>query len=197
MRDERPDGSPGAALNRPAGASRPALRHLPAAALSGLLSYGVVLLPEPYSGPAFRWAAGALFGLLVLAAWTRSLWRRAALVAVSTLIYRAAVWSATEIVVETSWTEPLACLVVGASAAALLRLATAPLIEAAPPLGDRSSAGRHLLALAAGALGGVLIGIAVTAPDGDLLGLHPPLLAGFAVWQIGYAAAYGPVRRAR
>jgi len=158
------------------------------AALSGALSYLAAILPEPYVDLGLTWGAGFFFGVLVLAPRARSWWRRAALVLASTLIYRGAVWFATELVVEASWSELLACLAAGTLAAPLLRLATRPL------LGDRSSMGGRLLALAAGAAGGALIGVAIAAPDGELLRLHLPLLAGFLTWQVGYAWAYGSSR---
>lgn len=165
--------------------------HLLAAALSGALSYAAALLPEPYLDLGLEWGAGFFFGVLVLAPRVQSWWRRVALVLVSTLVYRGAVWLATELVVETSWSELTACLAAGALAAPLLRLATRPL------LGDRSSMRGHLLALAAGAAGGALIGVAIAAPDGDLLRLHLPLLAGYLTWQVGYAWAHGAQPSAR
>ncbi len=160
--------------------------YLLAAALSGALSYGAAVLPEPYVDVGLTWGAGLFFGVLVLAPKTRSWWRRAALVVVSTLVYRGAVWLATELVVEASWSELYACLAAGAVAAPLLRLATRPL------LGGPSSLRAHLLALGAGAAGGALIGLAVGASAEEILRLHLPLLAGYLAWQVGYAWAYGP-----
>jgi hypothetical protein len=159
--------------------------HLLAAAVSGALSYVAGVLPEPYAGLGLSWAAGLLFGVLVLAPGARSWGRRIAVVTASALVYRAAVWLATALVVETPWPEVVACLTAGAVAAPALRLVTQAL------LGDRSSVRRHLLALAAGAAGGALIGVAVTGSNEGVLRLHLPLLAGYLVWQLGYAAAHG------
>jgi hypothetical protein len=159
--------------------------YLLVAAVSGVLSYVAGVLPEPYVGLGLSWGAGLLFGALVLAPGARSWWRRIAVVVASVLVYRAAVWLATVLVVETPWPEIPACQVAGAVAAPVLRLATQPL------LGGRSSLGRHLVALATGATGGVLIGVAVTGSNEGLLGLPLPLLAGYLVWQFGYAAAHG------
>ncbi len=155
------------------------------AAASGVLSYLAGVLPEPYDGLGLNWGAGLLFGALVLAPGARGWWHRIAAVIVSALVYRAAVWLATTLVVETPWPEVAACLAAGALAAPVLRLATQPL------LGGRSSLGRHLAALAAGAAGGALIGVAVTGSNEGTLALHLPLLAGYLVWQFGYAAAHG------
>ena len=167
-------------------ALRSSSRHLLAAAVSGVLSYVAGVLPEPLTDIGITWAAGLLFGALVLAPGARDWWRRVAVVIVSVLVYRAAVWLAMALVVETPLSEILACQVAGAVAAPVLCLATQPL------LAGRSSLRRHLVALATGAAGGVLIGVGVSGSDG--LGLHLPLLAGYLVWQLGYAIAHHPVK---
>lgn len=163
----------------------PSSRYLLAAAASGVLSYVAGVLPEPFAGAGITWAAGLLFGVLVLAPGARSWWRRIAVVIASVLVYRAAVWLAMTLVVETPWPEIAACQVAGAGAGPVLRLATQP------PLGGRSSPHRRLVALATGTAGGSLIGVAVSGSNEGALGLHLPLLAGYLVWQLGYVAAYG------
>lgn len=171
--------------SRAGAASLPAPRHLAIAAVAGLLSYLVCRLPEPFGGHGTEWGAGLIFGALALAPQGRSWARRAWLVVASALVYRGAVWLAVELVAEGSWHEILACAFVGALAAPILGLAAGPL------LARRSSLVRHLLAAGAGAAGGALIGISLGA-DERFLTLDLPLLAGFVVWQVGWAAAHGP-----
>ena len=169
-----------------AGTSLPPPRHLMVAAVAGLLSYLACLLPESYGGVGTNWGAGLIFGALVLAPQGRSWARRAGLVVASVLVYRGAVWVAVELASEHRWPEITACALAGVLAAPLLAFAVQPLLARRPRLTA------HLLALIAGAAGGALIGFATSGPDDQVLRFHLPLLAGYVVWQVGWAAAYGP-----
>jgi hypothetical protein len=168
-----------------AGAPLPPPRLLGVAALAGLASYLVGRLPEPWGAVGIDWGAGLLFGALVLAPQGRSWIRRAGLLAASALVYRGAVWLAVALAAEGDWPEVLACALAGALGAPLLAFAAGPL------LGRRARPGRHLAALIAGAAGGALIGVATLGPDEELLRLDLPMLAGYVVWQVGWAAAHG------
>jgi hypothetical protein len=159
--------------------------YLLAAAASGILSYAAGVVPEPFSGHGLFWGAGLFFGALVLAPGARAWWRRIALVAVSVLVYRVAVWFAMALVTTSDWPEVAACAAAGAVAAPVLRLVTR-LFQ-----GGRPRLRPHLLAAAAGAGGGLLIGVAMGSGEEDLLRLHLSLLAGYLVWQLGYAATHG------
>jgi hypothetical protein len=169
-------------------AGAPAPRDLLAAAIAGVLSYLLVLLPEDYRSYGVDWGAGVVFGALVLAPAVRSWWRRAGLVVASALVYRGAVGLAVLLAAGSSWPEVAACVAAGAVAAPVLALVALPLA------GRRSSLGRHQLALAAGAVGGALIGIAVSGSDELVLRFDLPLAAGYLAWQVGWAAAHGPWR---
>jgi len=160
-------------------------RHLVAAAVSGVLSYASWRLPEPLLGFGIDWVPGLVFGLVVLAPQAPEWWRRAALAAASAVVYRGAVWVAVELAAERSWSEAFAGLAVGAAAAPVLALAAGPL------LAGRWRLGANLLAAAAGAAGGALIGLAVATPEVQPVRLHLLLLGGFLLWQVGYAAAHG------
>lgn len=170
---------------RAAGASLPAPRHLLVAAVAGLLSYLVCRLPESYGGVGINWGAGLIFGALALAPQGRSWARRAGMVVASALVYRGAVWLAVELAAERHWPEIAACALAGGLAAPLLAFAAQPLLARRPRLAG------HLLGLIAGAVGGALIGVATIGPDDQVLRFDLPLLAGFVVWQVGWAAAHG------
>jgi hypothetical protein len=178
-------------------ASSPTPRALLVAAFAGLLSYLACRLPEPLGGFGTDWGAGLIFGALALAPLAplapqgRSWARRAGLVAASALVYRGAVWLAVELAAEHRWPEVAACALAGALGAPLLAFAARPL------LGGRSHLGDHLFALIAGAAGGALIGVATMGSDESWLRFDLPLLAGFVVWQVGWAAAHGPRRDGR
>jgi hypothetical protein len=165
-------------------ASPPQARRVLVAALSGVLSYLLFLLPEPYRGGAMEWGAGLVFGALVLAPAGRSWERRAGLLLASALVYRGAVWAAVELATDLGWAEIAACGLAGALAAPLLALASRPLLDGPSRLAD------HLAALAAGAVGGALVGVAMSGSDERWLHLDLPLLAGLLTWQVGWAASH-------
>ena len=169
-----------------AGASLPAPRHLLITAVAGLISFLACLLPESFGGVGTNWGAGVIFGLLVLAPQGRSWARRAGLFLASVLVYRGAVWLAVALAAERHWSEIAACALAGVLAAPLLAFGAQLLLAGRPRLTA------HLLALIAGAAGGALTGFAASGPDDQVLRFHLPLLAGFVVWQVGWAAAYGP-----
>jgi hypothetical protein len=163
-------------------------RALALAALSGALSYAACYVPDHGSA----WGAGLAFGLLVLAPTRREMPRFLALLALSVAVYRAAVWLAVTLVVETPVPAWAACGLAGVGGAAALSLA------AGAVAGSGAERGALLRALAWGAVGGVLIGVAVDAEDESLL-QKLVLLAGFVVWQVGYTASHrlAPWRAAR
>jgi hypothetical protein len=161
-------------------------RHLLAAGLAGVLSYLACRLPAPFGGLGTNWGPGLIFGVLVLAPRGRSWARRALLLEASALIYFGAVWLAVDLAAERHWSEVAACALVGALAAPILALAARPFLALRSRLGD------HLLALLAGAAGGAAIGIAAMGGDDRWLSFDLPLLAGFLVWQVGWAAAHIP-----
>ena len=169
-----------------AGASFPARRQLVVAAVAGLLSFLACLLPEAFGGVGTNWGAGVIFGALALAPQGRSWARRTGLFLASVLVYRGAVWVAVALAAERHWPEIAACALAGVVAAPLLAAGAQLLLARRPRLTS------HVLGLIAGAVGGALIGFAASGPDDQILRFHLPLLAGFVVWQVGWAAAYGP-----
>jgi hypothetical protein len=149
------------------------------AALSGLLSYAACYVPDQGA----RWGAGAAFGLLVLAPSQRDLPRFVALVALSVAVYRVAVWLAVWLVTDTPVPPVAACGLAGVLGAVALSLGAGVVLGSAPRRGAR------VRAAAWGAVGGVLIGVAVDAPD-EALAQSLLLLAGFVVWQVGYTVSH-------
>jgi hypothetical protein len=154
-------------------------RALAAAALSGLLSYAACFVPDHGS----EWGAGIAFGLLVLGPTGRDARRFLALAALSIAVYRAAVWLAVRLVMDTPAPAVVACGLAGVLGAAALSAGAGALTGAA------RERGALLRSLAWGAAGGVLIGLAVDADD-ESRGQQLLLLAGFVVWQVGYTAAH-------
>lgn len=151
------------------------------AALSGVLSYGACFVGD---GLGTDWGAGVLFGLLVLAPSQRAAaGRLALLVALSTAVYRAAVFIAHGLYVDASWPAVLACALAGMAGALALSLGSGAVLG--------THADRRTTALAAvwGAGAGALIGASVTAPDESWI-QKLLLLSGFVAWQVGYAAAH-------
>lgn len=151
-----------------------------AALLSGALSYASTYLPDSLG---VRWGAGVAFGVLVLAPSRSGTPLRVALVALSALAYRAAVWLAETLYVDADWPAVAACGVAGIAGVLLVSLGTSAIVRARPDL--------RAIALAAipGVLAGVLIGVCVEAED-ESIGQQALLLAGYVTWQVGYAAAH-------
>lgn len=157
-----------------------ASRRLLIVSLSAVLSYAACFVLEPLGT---RWGAGVVFGLLVLAPSERRRARFAGLAVLSAAVYRTAVWSAQHLHTESGVPAAVACALAGAGGAVLLALGSAAVVQR--PAAMRATG----IGAALGTAGGVLIGLAVNMPDGSLA-LHGLLLGGFAVWQIGYAAAH-------
>ena len=159
-------------------------RRLAVAAASGVLSWAWWLAPQGLLDLGIEWAPGLIFGLLVLAPAAGSRWRAAVLVVESVLVYRAAVWVAVQLIGGRAWSETAACAVVGAVAVPVLALVTTPV------LGCRWKPAATALATLAGAVGGVLLGLGVATSEQYVVRLHMLVLAGFALWQTGYAAGH-------
>jgi len=157
-----------------------AWRGVAAAAVSGALSYATCFVGD---GVGTHWGAGLMFGLLVLAPGAHEAGRRALLVALSMAVYRAAVWIAQDLYVDTALPAVAACALAGAAGA----LALPP--GAGALLGTRPGARAVALGAACGAGAGVLIGASVVAPDESLV-QKLLLLSGFVTWQVGYTAAH-------
>lgn len=150
------------------------------ALVSGVLSWAAIFLPESIGT---RWGAGVLFGVLVLAPTRRTTSERVALVAVSALAYRIAVWIAQTLHTEAEWSAEAACALAGAAGVLLVSLGTSAALRAAPVLASIAKAA------VPGVAAGVLIGIAVEADD-DSIAQHALLIGGYVAWQVGYAAAH-------
>lgn len=151
------------------------------AAVSGVLSYAACFVGE---GLGTDWAAGLLFGLLVLAPSQAGAPRRLVmLVALSTGVYRAAVWIAQGLYVDASWPAVVSCALAGLAGALALSLGSSAV------LGARTDFRAMALGAAVGAGAGVLVGASVAAPDESLI-QRLLLLSGFVAWQVGYAAAH-------
>ncbi|MBS1216338.1 MAG: hypothetical protein H6R20_1312 [Proteobacteria bacterium] len=157
------------------------------ALLAGMLSYASTYLPDSIG---VRWGAGVLFGLMVLAPTQRDIGRRVALVAISTIAYRAAVWIAQELHTEVGWPVVASCALAGVFGVLVVSLGTSALLRA------RADLRAIALASIAGVISGVLIGLCVEAED-ESLGQQALLLGGYVVWQMGYTAAHRLTPQAR
>lgn len=153
---------------------------LVAALVSGLLSWAAIFLPASIGT---RWGAGVLFGVLVLAPTRRETRERVALVAVSALAYRIAVWIAQTLHTEHDWSAQSACALAGVAGVLLVSLGTSAASRAAPALASIAKAA------VPGVAAGVLIGLAVDAAD-ESISQHALLAGGYVAWQLGYAAAH-------
>ena len=150
------------------------------ALLAGALSYAATYLPDSLG---VRWGAGIVFGVLVLAPSQRGTRNRVALLAVSALAYRAAVWIAETLHTEAGWPAIGACVLAGAAGVLFVSLGSSAVLR------TRADLRAIGLASIAGALSGVAIGVCVDATD-ESLAQQVLLLAGYVVWQVGYAAAH-------
>lgn len=148
--------------------------------LSGALSYASTYVPDSWG---VRWGAGLVFGVLVLAPGHRDRVRAASLVALSAVVYRGAVWLAQTLYGGTVASGIAVCALSGVLGAVALSLGSSALLR-------RPVAGRAiLLASLTGALGGVSIGLCVNGSD-ESISQQVLLLAGYVIWQVGYAAAH-------
>jgi hypothetical protein len=156
------------------------------AALSGLLSYAACYIPDWGT----QWGAGIAFGLLVLGPTQRDASSFAAVVALSTAVYRVAVWIAVRLTVDTPVPAIAACMLAGALGAVALSFGAGTVRGG----GFENPALR--LAAIWGAVAGALIGIAVDVPEESIF-LDVFLLAGFVAWQVGYTVSHrlAPWRR--
>lgn len=155
------------------------MRGLLIAAATGVLSYASFFLDDSFG----RWVPGIVFGLLVLGPTQRAAVRFAALVALSTAVYRVAVLLATQLYAGTTASGVWSCALAGVAGALALSVGASAIAGTAF---DRRAA---VTAAIAGAVGGALIGLAVNARDESVI-LHVLLASGFVVWQVGYAAAH-------
>jgi hypothetical protein len=151
-----------------------------AALVSGVLSWAAIFLPE---SAGTRWGAGVLFGLLVLAPTRRDPAQRVALIAVSALVYRIAVWIAQELHTEAGWPGVVACALAGVAGVLMLAFGASAASRTLPSLREIAKAALP------GVAGGALIGLAVGATD-ESIAQHALLIGGYVTWQVGYAAAH-------
>ena len=158
------------------------------ALVAGVLSYAATFLPDSIG---VRWGAGVIFGALVLAPSHPDPTRRVALIALSAGAYRSAVWLA-QTLYSGSFASALAsCAAAGVFGVLVVAIGTSLLAKSAV---DRRALAK---ASVSGAIAGVLIGLCVRADD-ESVGQQAFLLAGYVVWQVGYAAAHrlAPAERA-
>jgi len=156
-----------------------ASRGIAFALVSGALSYAACFVPDRGT----QWGAGIVFGLLVLGPTRRDARAFLALAALSVAVYRAAVWVAVRLTVDTPVPAVAACVLAGVLGAVALSLG-ASAVGRAPA--ERAAT---LRAAVWGAAAGALIGLAVDAPD-ESVAQNALLLAGFVVWQAGYTASH-------
>jgi hypothetical protein len=157
-----------------------AARALAVAAVAGGLSFGACFVGD---GVGARWGAGLVFGALVLAPSQRGTRNQVIAIALSTAVYRAAVWLAHQLHVDASWHAVLACVLAGVAGAAVLSLSASAVLRA------RSNPRATILAATIGGAAGALIGFGIDAPDESAI-QNWLLLAGFVTWQLGYTAAH-------
>ncbi|HXG28072.1 MAG TPA: hypothetical protein VNJ47_04400 [Nevskiales bacterium] len=158
------------------------------AALSGLLSYGLLCLAGnvpawlPLPADVFRYAPGFVFGLMALQLAAQLPLRRAGLVLAAGLTWILMFQLASGLVTEQEQSTVLACGVAGGLGAWLISLSVRLL---AP---RRLSLLAMLMAFVAGTLGGCVIGEGLLMPD-ESWWLHILLIAGFFAWQAGVAGS--------
>jgi hypothetical protein len=158
------------------------------AALSGLLSYGLLWLAGnvpawlPLPAEVFRYAPGFVFGLLALQFGTPTPARRAGLVLTAGLTWLLMFQLASWLVTEHEQSTVLACGVAGGLGAWLTSLA----VRLLGP--RRLSLLAMLMAFVAGTLAGCLIGEGLLMPDESWL-LEILLIAGFIGWQAGVSGS--------
>lgn len=154
-------------------------RGVALAAASGVLSFAACFVPDHGTS----WGAGIVFGLLVLGPTRHDARGFLALAALSTAVYRAAVWLAVRLAVDTPVPAVAACALAGVLGALALAFG------AGAVRGVATERGPALRAALWGALAGLAIGFATDRPDGSIA-QHALLLAGFVVWQVGYTASH-------
>ena len=150
------------------------------AALSGALSYASCFVP--HAGGA-QWGAGVIFGLLVLGPSYRGTSHFVVLAALSTAVYRVAVWSAQKLYVDTSWSGVASCALAGFAGAIALSLGSSVVLR------TRATTLSTTCSAVVGAGAGALIGLSLGAPDESVI-QHVLFFSGFVMWQVGYVAAH-------
>jgi hypothetical protein len=154
------------------------------AAVSGVLSFGALYLPGKEE-LARDWAAGAIYGCLVLVPSSRSLRQGALLVSASVVVYRSAVWLAISLF-DDGWSGLTSCTVAGVAGAIALGGATLACLRVPPTLG------RLAQFAGSGAVGGLLIGANFPLADASLPG-DPAVLAGYVGWQVLFTLVARPI----
>jgi hypothetical protein len=163
-------------------------RVLLIATLSGLLSYGLVLLAGnvpawlPIPSDVFRYAPGLVFGALVLQLGTEGMARRGSIVLACGLIWFLAFKAAGHLVIQYDESTLLACGVAGGLGAWLVSM----VVRLLKP--RRLSLLAMLMAFVTGTVGGCLIGQAMLDPELTLRA-QGLMLAGFIAWQVGVGSA--------